>query len=123
MARGPEPHLTGPMDTELANDRTFLAWLRTGIALFGLGFVVAKVALIVQPDSAPLSDDDLYSAAGVLIVLLGAAIIIVGYRQHRRVLTSIAADEAAARPRWPFTITAFAVVGSVLLSALIVVST
>src|SRR6187401_3594628 len=23
---------TSPMDTELANDRTFLAWLRTGIA-------------------------------------------------------------------------------------------
>ena len=36
------------MDTELANDRTFLAWLRTGIALFGLGFVVAKVALMIS---------------------------------------------------------------------------
>ena len=36
-------------DTELANDRTFLAWLRTSIATMGLGFVVAKVALIVQP--------------------------------------------------------------------------
>ena len=28
------------MDTDLANDRTFLAWLRTGIALFGLGFLL-----------------------------------------------------------------------------------
>jgi uncharacterized membrane protein YidH (DUF202 family) len=38
-------------DDELANDRTFLAWLRTSIAIIGLGFVVAKVALIVQPNN------------------------------------------------------------------------
>jgi len=49
------------MSDELANDRTFLAWLRTGIALFGLGFVVAKVALIVRPDSTRLSHLGVYS--------------------------------------------------------------
>ena len=36
---------------ELANDRSFLAWLRTGKSLFRLGFVVDKVALLVQPDA------------------------------------------------------------------------
>jgi len=110
------------MDTELANDRTYLAWLRTGIALFGLGFVVAKVALIVKPDSAQLSDDDLYSVAGVLIVLTSAALVIVGYVQYARVLKMLQGDSAAG-PRWPLTITAVAVIGSVLLSLLIVVST
>lgn len=29
----------------LANERTFLAWLRTGIAIISLGFVVAKFSL------------------------------------------------------------------------------
>ena len=109
------------MDSELANDRTFLAWLRTGIALFGLGFVVAKVALIVKPDSTQLSDDDLYSAAGVVIVLSGAALVVVGYLQHADVMKLL--NGAAARPRWPVTITAVALIGAVLLSALIVVST
>jgi putative membrane protein len=109
------------MDTELANDRTFLAWLRTGIALFGLGFVVAKVALIVQPDDAPLSDQDLYSAVGVLIVLTGAALIVVGYFQYLRVWNVLKVD--GGRPRWPLTITTFASLGAVMLSALIVVST
>ena len=75
-------------DTELANDRTFLAWLRTGIALFGLGFVVAKVALIVQPDETRLQNKDLYSAVGVVIVLCGAALVVVGYLQHAHVLRS-----------------------------------
>ena len=112
-----------PVDTELANDRTFLAWLRTGIALFGLGFVVAKVALIVQSDETHLQNKDLYSAVGVVIVLCGAALVVVGYLQHARVLRSLDRDKEAPQPRWPFTITVIALVGSLVLSALLIVST
>jgi putative membrane protein len=111
------------MDTELANDRTFLAWLRTGIALFGLGFVVAKVALIVEPDATGLSDQNLYSGVGVVIVLSGAALIVLGCLQHAGVLKALHPDEQSPKPRWPLAITAVAVAGSLLLSALIVVST
>jgi putative membrane protein len=111
------------MDSELANDRTFLAWLRTGIALFGLGFVVAKVALIVEPDKTGLSDQNLYSGGGVLIVLSGAALIVLGYLQHAAVLSALKRDEPSSQPRWPLTVAAVAVAGSLLLSALIVVST
>lgn len=32
----------------LANERTFLAWLRTCIALMGLGFVVARFSLFLK---------------------------------------------------------------------------
>ena len=109
-----------PVDTELANDRTFLAWLRTGIALFGLGFVVAKVALIVQPDETRLQN--IYSAVGVVIVLCGAVLIVVGYLQHARVLRSLDRDKEALQPRWPFTFTVIAFVGSLVLSALLIVS-
>jgi len=35
----------------LANQRTFLAWLRTCVALIGLGFVVAKFGLFLIPIS------------------------------------------------------------------------
>ena len=111
------------MGDELANDRTFLAWLRTGIALFGLGFVVAKVALLVQPDTTGVSEKGLYSGVGVLIVLSGAALITVGYLQHVGVGKVLRRGEEGPRPRWPLTITATAVVGSLLLSGLIVVST
>jgi len=109
------------MDTELANDRTYLAWLRTGIALFGLGFVVAKFALIAA-DGAQLSNKDLYSAAGVVIVLMGATLVIVGYLQHVRVVHALATDPLT-RSRWPFAVTVVAVAGALLLAALIVVST
>ena len=111
------------MNDKLANDRTFLAWLRTGIALFGLGFVVAKAALIVRPDSTRLSERGLYSGVGVLLVLSGAALIVVGYRQHASVLKTLERDDARPRPRWPLTITQIATAGSLLISALIIAST
>ena len=72
-------------DSQLANDRTFLAWLRTGISLFGFGFVVAKVALIVEPGTEGLSNEVLYTTVGVLMVLSGAALVAFGYLQHAKV--------------------------------------
>ncbi len=32
----------------LANERTFLAWVRTSLALIGLGFVLARMGLFLQ---------------------------------------------------------------------------
>ncbi len=96
------------MDSELANDRTFLAWLRTGISLFGLGFVVAKIALIVEPDRTRLENKDLYSTVGVLIVLSGVALVVVGYLQHAHVGRLLDRDQDAPKPRWPLTITVIA---------------
>jgi putative membrane protein len=109
-------------DSQLANDRTFLAWLRTGIALFGLGFVIAKVALIVAPGTGGASDQNLYSGVGVLVVLCGAALVLVGYTQHAS-LAKVLADADTAPPRWSRTIATGAVAGSLLLAALIIVTT
>jgi putative membrane protein len=111
------------MSDELANDRTFLAWFRTGLALFGFGFIVAKLALIAYPTSKLASDQGMYAAFGILIVLSGSAVVVVGYLQHKAVLDILRTDEAKPRPRWPLTMTATAVVGSLLLSVLLAVST
>jgi len=93
------------MNDELANDRTFLAWLRTGIACFGLGFVVAKAALIIEAGGKPISNKDVYGGTGVLIVLSGAALVIAGYFQHRRVRHVLGAErypriDGRSRRRW-----------------------
>jgi putative membrane protein len=111
------------MNDRLANDRTFLAWLRTGIALFGLGFVVAKVALLVD-DTGGLHSEALYAIVGVVIVLCGGALIVVGATQHRRVARVLEAAGADELPlaKWPATVTVAAVVGAVLLAFLIAVS-
>jgi uncharacterized membrane protein YidH (DUF202 family) len=116
-------HREPTTDSQLANDRTFLASLRTGIALFGLGFVVAKVALIVERGTGGVSDQALYSGVGVLLVLSGAALVVFGCLQHANLAKVLSGDEQASPPRWPRTMTAGAVAGSVLLSGLIIVTT
>jgi putative membrane protein len=111
------------LNDDLANDRTYLAWLRTGIALFGLGFVVSKIAYLINSDPQGLSDRDFYTIVGVLIVLSGAAITGLGLWQHRTVARSIArGGDEPALPIWPLLVTAISVSGAVLLSVLIVVS-
>jgi len=114
---------TMSINDDLANDRTYLAWLRTGIALFGLGFVVAKIAYLINSDPKGLSDRDFYTIVGVLIVLSGAVIVSLGFWQHRTVAKSIArGGDEAAHPVWPLVVTMMCIVGAVILSVLIVVS-
>jgi uncharacterized membrane protein YidH (DUF202 family) len=54
----------------LANERTFLAWLRTGIAASALGFV-SEIALIQNAD---FEDSQLALVIGTLLVLTGPVI-------------------------------------------------
>jgi len=111
------------VNDDLANDRTYLAWLRTGIALFGLGFVVSKIAYLVNSDPKGLSERDFYTIVGVLTVLSGAVIISMGLWQHRAVARSMARDRAEpALPVWPLVVTVMSVCGAVVLCVLIVVS-
>ena len=42
----------------LAAERTFLAWIRTGLALMGFGFVVARFGLFAFLRNSPLARDN-----------------------------------------------------------------
>ena len=71
----PAPARFGPSDY-LALERTFLAWIRTGLALMGFGFVVARFGLflrMIQPARVELS----YRTLG-LSLWFGMALIIAG---------------------------------------------
>jgi uncharacterized membrane protein YidH (DUF202 family) len=91
------------VNDELANDRTFLAWWRTGIACFGPGFIVAKVALIINASGASVPRQSVYSFTGVLIVLSGGALVVAGCWQQHRVATALrsGAAESPTSPRSP----------------------
>ena len=59
----------------LAAERTFLAWIRTGLALMGFGFVVARFGLFrqellaAQPNFAPPSHRfSLWSGTALIVV-------------------------------------------------------
>ena len=75
----------------LANERTLLAWIRTAIALMGLGFVVARFGLFLREISAigghSLQAGSSYSGPiGIVLVasgLLAVAISTVRFFQAR----------------------------------------
>jgi len=70
----------------LAAERTLLAWIRTGVALMGLGFLVAKFGLFVRELSA-IRGGEAPAAPGVSL-WLGCALIVLGI-----VATLLAAGE------------------------------
>lgn len=68
------------LTTQLANERTFLAWIRTGIALLAFGFVVEKAGSFLEAISTEISEKQhnfvRYSGiAGIILMLSGAFII------------------------------------------------
>jgi putative membrane protein len=78
----------------LANERTFLAWVRTSIALMAFGFVIVKFSLFITQLSLLLGPDDLptqqYSQyVGIIMIAIGALIVFLAYFQYKRYETQL----------------------------------
>lgn len=81
-----------------ANERTFLAWIRTAIALMAFGFVIEKFDLFIHylavaNPATKLSDFSGYrtAGAGLALMITGLIIIVVsswGYLMNRRLINS-----------------------------------
>ena len=75
----------------LANERTFLAWTRTGIALVALGFVVARFGLLLRElaqrsgVNVSIGSQHISSLFGAGIVLLGAVLLALSYLRYHHV--------------------------------------
>jgi len=99
--------------THLANERTFAAWLRTGLSVAAGGIVVAR--LVPEP-----ARDSLFALGlGVAFVLLGIGIIAYGAREFERTshhLRGIHSAAVAVRPRNAYILTA--VIAVLLLAVL-----
>jgi len=54
---------------QLAEERTFLAWIRTGLALMGFGFAVARFGAAAQPKWLSVGLGTVLIAAGVIVSL------------------------------------------------------
>ena len=72
-----------------AAERTLLAWIRTGVTIMALGFVVSRFALflklIATPHGGALSDVHsrwVSDLLGVSLVLIGSALIILARHNH-----------------------------------------
>ena len=79
----------------VAAERTLLAWLRTGITIMALGFVVSRFGLFVRllatqsQQPVPAGQSSLSAALGVAFVVAGALAIVVAAVQHRRFVATL----------------------------------
>src|SRR5438552_19105546 len=85
----PETHRASE---HLDNERTFLAWLRTNVALIGLGFVVARLSPTLRAAAANASRIVSKALpAGIALVVFGALVTILAAWRYDRVNRQIEA--------------------------------
>jgi len=85
-----------------AGERTLLAWVRTGITLIALGFVVARFGLMMwlfQPDAARGRPSPFGPALGTGLVLIGAGFTLLASYKFLLFVRSLGPEE---RPRVRF---------------------
>jgi uncharacterized membrane protein YidH (DUF202 family) len=90
----------------LANERTFLAWIRTSIGIMAFGFVVEKFALFIKQMSLILGKVNIenvsppshgYSAiVGIFLVGLGTLMGLLAFVRYKKVERQI--DEETYQP-------------------------
>ena len=90
----------------LALERTFLAWVRTGLALMGFGFVVARFGLFLRelqalPQAAATDRTGLSVWFGTALIVLGVVVNLLAAFRHRQLVRKLDRGEIPrARSLW-----------------------
>ncbi|MBB5395182.1 YidH family protein [Mucilaginibacter sp. AK015] len=105
----------------LANERTFLAWIRTSIALMGFGFVVVKFSLFVRQLSLAVGAKVITPAhgfsgiIGMALVAVGALTAMIGYLRYKRIEKQLLDQAFYPQSRLLLVLTAGVIGASLLL--------
>ncbi len=97
-----EGRSTSPSDY-LAAERTFLAWIRTGLALMGFGFVVARFGLFLREIAMTTHTHTLESTGvslwiGTTLLLVGVCVNVAASIHHVSLIGELNRGEAIGRP-------------------------
>ncbi|MCW2883257.1 MAG: putative rane protein [Streptosporangiaceae bacterium] len=101
--REPDPRFT------LANERTFLAWIRTSLALIAGGIALAEFGSRIGPSPIRL-------AVSVGPVMAGTALSLLAFLHWRRCQRALRNGEPLPPPRFAVGLTALVVAAGCVLS-------
>jgi len=79
-----------------AEERTFLAWIRTGLGLMGVGFAVARFGLFLREMGAgatklPVHSTGISAVSGVGLVVLGVIVNVSATLRHVQITRELSA--------------------------------
>ena len=96
-----------PLDPRVyfASERTLLAWIRTGLAMMGFGFVVARFGLFLREmatmrDVPPQGHSGLSLSVGTTLVIFGVVVNILAAVKHWRDIRRLERGEALQITPW-----------------------
>jgi putative membrane protein len=85
----PQPDNSTRARDHLANERTFLAWLRTGVAVVVFGFAIGRFAIAIQEFTK--AEGHRQSAAGISVwfglvaIVTGIFLVFASLKRYRRI--------------------------------------
>jgi putative membrane protein len=83
--------------TQLALDRTLMAWVRTSISLITFGYAVYRVVEAVPPNAAAHHGLISHRMFGLTMIVMGLVSLILGAQEHSRSARLLRADYPGAR--------------------------
>lgn len=110
---GAPRQVEGAIRDHLANERTFLAWVRTAVTFVGLGFAVDRL----------LPTDGVGQVLGLVLVAIGGGMMLPALVSFRRTARAIAAGGYTPPIVTSTVIAAIVVGGALALAAVIVLRT
>jgi putative membrane protein len=91
----PQPNNSARARDHLANERTFLAWLRTGVAVVVFGFAIGRFAIALQEltkaEGHPQQTAGLSVWFGLVAIVTGVVLVFAGLKRYRRTRAQIEA--------------------------------
>jgi len=80
----------------LANERTFLAWIRTGVATIVFGFAVGRFSIALQEflqfEGKPATTPGITAWLGMISIVAGVLLIFAGLYRYRKTRVQIDTD-------------------------------
>lgn len=101
-----------------ANERTFLAWVRTAIAVMAFGFVIEKFDLFLEVAAPQMAQQQLAlhgqafaNAAGLAFIGIGVAMVALAGFRFGRTAKDIETDDAVPSPGERFDVVLAGMIG------------